>query len=60
MTLEQRVDALEKQMAVQNSGGFSVKDGEGYINSALLKGSEINAAHVQTAYDVRMGVKSSK
>ena len=49
MTLEQRVEALEKQMAVLNNGQFAVKDGEAFINDALIKGGDINAAQIQAA-----------
>lgn len=49
MTLEQRVEALEKQMAAQANGRFEVKDGEVYIKDALIKGGQINAARIQAA-----------
>ncbi|WNJ77739.1 hypothetical protein RJE46_13965 [Cedecea neteri] len=49
MTLEERVEALEKQTAAQGNGRLAVKDGEVYINDALIKDGEINAAQIQAA-----------
>ena len=51
MTLEQRVEALEKKMAAQGYGKFAENDGDIYINDALIKSGEINAAHVRAAID---------
>lgn len=49
MTLEQRVEALEKQIAALSNERLAVKDGEVYINDALIKDGKINAAQIQTA-----------
>ncbi|WP_199557622.1 hypothetical protein [Enterobacter roggenkampii] len=51
MTLEQRVEALEKPLTTQNSEQLTVEDGGIYINDALINDREINAAQIQAAID---------
>lgn len=55
MTLEQRVEALENQMALLRNGHFALKDGEVFINDAMIEGGEIKTAQIRTvAYDASM------
>ncbi|MFT2788852.1 hypothetical protein ACMV5I_02120 [Serratia sp. T13T92] len=49
MTLEQRVEALEKKLNILNGKNFSICEGEVFIQNAVIESGSINAAHLQAA-----------
>ena len=49
MTLEQRVEVLEKQMNLLGKGNFVIQNGEVFFSDAFIKSDDVNAAQIQAA-----------
>ncbi|SFR00639.1 hypothetical protein SAMN04487773_0932 [Enterobacter sp. kpr-6] len=52
MTLEQRVEALEKKVKVLAGEDFTVEGGRVFINKAFIREGDTTAAQIQAAIEI--------